>query len=724
MLPNTTSHRNYTNRSLPARRTTRRNNPPAEPRIEQVTYRPPIRTSTSSNMERRTDVPTLNPDNYGPWIVAQRSAAYATGTIHQLEGNPEPPTQEDEQQTFQRAKHMLLGKIITSIPSEIANLVLTPTSEPTPYDLVKAITAHLDTANADDQKYLKQQAEQAHFTHGMTLQEYITVHEGIRSKMIAARYPEIQDTRTTVAFMIDGLRYNPTTAPIGMQLIALNPTTVQEFAHRYNRIAQYQNAPTHTRPAPISRRWATLQTRRQPLPRQLDNPCRYHQLRGIIQPQHTDEECRNPNHPKNKRAKGHPKARVAYDPEDVYEDEQHDQYVYNPRDDNMTEDDLCTFILDSGAHPTHLTRPTKHMRKTRQAIHTSTATNTKSKCTHHGKTTIRTNKNIRLQVPAVANPAITTNLISVHDLARLHGNVLFTRKKAIVYKNTAERNKPVIVGTAPWNKKHQAFAWTNKNPNNAYSARSKPYTRTQTKPSQKGKPKTTTVQHIGPRTPQMQEHRRQNRHIADTHNPVTEHQPQPTPQEQVAHEWHLKLNHATARNLRQMAKDGNIPTMPKSLAYETTTITCSACTTAKQRPEPHRKTTHNYDPDQYLSSDTCGPISPISTHGNIHFLTYIDAGSRYLILYFLKDRRHVGAIMPQHMRQLYNAVRTPQYYRTGNALEFKSKEAMRTYAAYGITYKNNTPHQPQENSLAERINQTLMNAARANLQHAKLPPQY
>ena len=149
----------------------------------------------------------------------------------------------------------------------------------------------------------------------------------------------------------------------------------------------------------------------------------------------------------------------------------------------MTEGEPCTFILDSGAHPTHLTRPTRHMRKTLHAAHTATATTTRSKCTHHGKTTIRTNKNIRLQVPAVANPAITTNLISVQDLARLNGNVLFTRNKAI-YKNTAQRNKPIIVGTAPWNTKHQAYAWTNKNLNNAYSARTKTYTRTQTKPSQ------------------------------------------------------------------------------------------------------------------------------------------------------------------------------------------------------------------------------------------------
>ena len=66
----------------------------------------------------------------------------------------------------------------------------------------------------------------------MTLQEYISIHESTRAKMVAARYPDIQDPRKTVTFMIDGLRTNPTTAAIGMQQIALNPANLKEFAHK------------------------------------------------------------------------------------------------------------------------------------------------------------------------------------------------------------------------------------------------------------------------------------------------------------------------------------------------------------------------------------------------------------------------------------------------------------------------------------------------------------
>ena len=119
---------------------------------------------------------------------------------------------------------------------------------------------------------------------------------------------------------------------------------------------------------------------------------------------------------------------------------------------------------------------------------------------------------------------------------------------------------------------------------------------------------------------------------------------------------------------------------------------------SQQKSDPHHneKNTYNYVTERYISSETCRTINPICTHVHSHFLIYIDARWRYLIIYFLKDRIEVRLIMQQPMSKLHNANRTPQYYRTDNALEFKSKTALKTYAEYGITYKNNTPHQAQK----------------------------
>lgn len=69
----------------------------------------------------------------------------------------------------------------------------------------------------------------------MTLHEYVTMHEGLRAKMIVAKNPDILDLHTTVTYtyMIDA-------APIGTQLIAMNPARIKEFMHKFNRITVYQ----------------------------------------------------------------------------------------------------------------------------------------------------------------------------------------------------------------------------------------------------------------------------------------------------------------------------------------------------------------------------------------------------------------------------------------------------------------------------------------------------
>ena len=192
----------------------------------------------------------------------------------------------------------------------------------------------------------------------------------------------------------------------------------------------------------------------------------------------------------------------------------------------------------------------------------------------------------------------------------------------------------------------------------------------------------------------------------------------------ILHHWHLKLNHAPLRTIQNIAKTKTVHGLPASLATTEIRISCSACSHAKQRPARQHPTPHHYATGEYLSSDTCGPIHPRSTHGNLHFLTYIDAASSNVILYFLKSRNKVGIIMPQFFAQLKRRKRLPKIYSTDNARDFKSNHGLQTYAALGIQYENNTPHQPQENSLADRINQTLMNAARANLHHANLPATY
>ena len=94
-------------------------------------------------------------------------------------------------------------------------------------------------------------------------------------------------------------------------------------------------------------------------------------------------------------------------------------------------------------------------------------------------------------------------------------------------------------------------------------------------------------------------------------------------------------------------------------------------------------------------------------------------------MYFLFNRREVCILVQAQMRlPKTKSGATLRIYRTENAFEFNSKDMQRTNMAHGTTYQNNTPHDPQESCTVERIDQTLMNAARAALNHAGLNPTF
>lgn len=268
----------------------------------------------------------------------------------------------------------------------------------------------------------------------------------------------------------------------------------------------------------------------------------------------------------------------------------------------------CTFIVHSGAHRTHLTRPTQHMRKTSTQSHTYTGANTRHKCTHNGKTTIITNRSIQHKLAAVANPAISTNRISVHDITRLPGNVLFTPSQAVINRNSKYQTTHPILGTAPRNGTHEAYTWTNRNMKHSYSARTKPYQNQQTKSVSTKTKNTTTVTIVAPRTPKIHARRQLSPHISQIYNPAANTKRFHTQGPQETRYLYLQLNHATAGNFCQMSKSRSIPTMSRHLAEDSKTIIWSACPVAQKRRAPHRKTTYDYKPGQYLSPDTCGPI--------------------------------------------------------------------------------------------------------------------
>lgn len=124
---------------------------------------------------------------------------------------------------------------------------------------------------------------------------------------------------------------------------------------------------------------------------------------------------------------------------------------------------------------------------------------------------------------------------------------------------------------------------------------------------------------------------------------------------------------------------------------------------------------------QALSSDICGPISPASRQGNRYILTVVDTHSRFLIVEFLPTRQATPHRLYGILEYIsHNSNTHPQSLHTENAKKYLSRESRHVYTKHGTSHTTTTPHTPQENSFAKRINSIIMNATRAALLHSSL----
>ena len=378
-----------------------------------------------------------------------------------------------------------------------------------------------------------------------------------------------------------------------------------------------------------------------------------------------------------------------------------------------------TFIVDSGAQPTHTTTTHAGMHPSTGTL-TQTATGQRVRITRTGHINIQTRKN-RIQVPAVHTPKIMQNVLSVHDLTQ-HGHVTFTPTHAHLL---APSKIPTPTLTAHY--KQGQYRLTSAPTHAANGARTynsksrtiKTKTISQTKPSgQRASPTNRShnqgLQYSGP-----PKNKKPTLRTATTMR-HTDHKRNAT--HKLMHEWHLRLGHAHPKTIAIMSKNGLLPPLPRGLTDNSAQITCSGCIDGKTTTRPHRRTTHNTRRGNSLSSDVCGPIKPISTHNANYFLTVIDTATRYIWVYCLTNRAQVPTTIINAIEHI--AAQNEQYLRllvTDNAKEYLAKKVQEELQKRGIRFRPTTPYTPQENALAERINRTLMEKVRAILSHSQLP---
>ena len=188
-----------------------------------------------------------------------------------------------------------------------------------------------------------------------------------------------------------------------------------------------------------------------------------------------------------------------------------------------------------------------------------------------------------------------------------------------------------------------------------------------------------------------------------------------------AHTLHIRLNHVAPTVLQHMAKTETQLGLPAALTRPPPPAHFQGCIEGHYQRAPHRWHTSRPPPGHTVVTDIAGPL-PRTPDGHQYFLKITDLRSRLYLVYILKNRAVVeeylteaAATLEKHFGNIFSR------FPCDNAQEFLSKVLLRLFGSKATTVDPTPSHTPQENSIADRANKTLMNCVRSTLNTARLP---
>ncbi|GJY11534.1 retrovirus-related pol polyprotein from transposon TNT 1-94, partial [Tanacetum coccineum] len=186
--------------------------------------------------------------------------------------------------------------------------------------------------------------------------------------------------------------------------------------------------------------------------------------------------------------------------------------------------------------------------------------------------------------------------------------------------------------------------------------------------------------------------------------------------------WHRRLNHLNFGTLNDLARKDLVRGLPR-LKFEKDHL-CSACQLRKSRKATHKPKTINTIMKvlHTLHMDLCGPLRVQSINGKKYILVIVDDYSRFTWVKFLRSKDETPAFVINLLKQLQVGLnKTVRFVRTDNGTEFVNKALTDYYESVSITHEKTVLRTPQQNSVVERRNCTLVEAGRTMLIFSKAP---
>ena len=187
--------------------------------------------------------------------------------------------------------------------------------------------------------------------------------------------------------------------------------------------------------------------------------------------------------------------------------------------------------------------------------------------------------------------------------------------------------------------------------------------------------------------------------------------------------WHARLGHAHRNTIRNLIESHAVQE-PSGRLPGTTNPVCGSCAREKQsRCVRHTKTVRASKVGELVHSDICGLMSCQSLGRSSYYVSFIDENSGFIKIVPIRNKSEVAAEFRKYLAWLERRAEcVVKRLHNDNGGEYIALEGF--LKQHGIEISRSTPYSPQENGIAERCNRTVMESARAMLDHAGMPRQF
>jgi transposase InsO family protein len=183
--------------------------------------------------------------------------------------------------------------------------------------------------------------------------------------------------------------------------------------------------------------------------------------------------------------------------------------------------------------------------------------------------------------------------------------------------------------------------------------------------------------------------------------------------------WHTRFGHLPFQSLSLLQKHSMVKGLP---IFKEKIPPCESCILGKhKRTSFPQSSTQAKQHLELVHTDLCGPMQTESIGGSFYFLTFIDDFSRKIWIYFLRHKSETFAKFKEFKAEAEKqSGKYIKSLRSDGGGEYNSNEFANFCKSQGIIMQTTTRYTPQQNGVAERKNQTIMNMARSLLKEKSL----